>query len=154
MKLTLGDKTYESVINRKDFEKLVNTLLVRLRHPIERALRDAELMPEDLDSVILIGGATRMHVVRSVVSKMFGRMPNSNINPDEAVALGAAIQVALKERNQALNEVILTDVCPYSLGTNIDKEMGDGKYESGYFFPIIERNTPIPVSKVETLSTL
>lgn len=68
--------------------------------------------------------------------------------------MGAAIQVALKERNQALNEVILTDVCPYTLGTNISQDMGNGKYESGYFLPIIERNTPIPVSKVETLSTL
>ncbi|HEY9060771.1 MAG TPA: molecular chaperone HscC [Pseudobacteroides sp.] len=154
MAFTLNDKTYELIIDRGEYEKLVHPLLVRLRHPIERALRDAELMPEDLDSVILIGGATRMHVVRSVVSKMFGRLPNSSINPDEAVALGAAIQVALKERDQALNEVILTDVCPYTLGTNISQDMGNGKYESGYFLPIIERNTPIPVSKVETLSTL
>ncbi|KNY30319.1 molecular chaperone HscC [Pseudobacteroides cellulosolvens] len=154
MAFTINDKTYESVIDREEYEKLVQVLLIRLRHPIERALRDAELMPEDLDSVILIGGATRMHVVRSVVSKMLGRLPNSSINPDEAVALGTAIQVALKERNQALNEVILTDVCPYSLGTNIAKDMGGGKYETGYFLPIIERNTPIPVSKVETLSTL
>ncbi|MDP4181708.1 MAG: Hsp70 family protein, partial [Bacillota bacterium] len=154
MSFTFNGKSYETTINRSDYEKLSNNLLVRLRHPVERALRDAELMPMDLDSVILIGGATRMHIVRSAVSKMFGRLPNSNINPDEAVALGAAIQVALKERNEALNEVILTDVCPYSLGVNIAKNMGRGKHESGYFLPIIERNTPIPVSRVETLTTV
>ncbi|MDP4180575.1 MAG: molecular chaperone HscC, partial [Bacillota bacterium] len=144
MVYTVNNRTFETIIDRSDYEKLVNNLLIRLRHPIERALRDAELTPKDLDSIILIGGATRMHVVRSVVSKMFGRLPNSNINPDEAVALGAAIQVALKERNEALSEVILTDVCPYSLGVNIAKDMGNGKHESGYFLPIIERNTPIP----------
>jgi len=154
MVFTFNDKTLETIIDRVTYEKLANSLLLRLRHPIERALRDAELMPNDLDSVILIGGATRMHVVRSVVSKMFGRLPNSNINPDESVALGAAIQVALKERNQALSEVILTDVCPYSLGTDVVKHMGNGRLESGYFYPIIERNTPIPVSKVETFCTV
>lgn len=95
-----------------------------------------------------------MPLVKSVISKMFGRMPYANINPDETVALGAAIQVALKERNKALEEVILTDVCPYSLGTSVVQEFGDGKSESGYFFPIIERNTPIPVSKVERLYTV
>lgn len=63
-----------------------------------------------------------MPLVKSVISKMFGRMPYANINPDETVALGAAIQVALKERNKALEEVILTDVCPYSLGTSVVQE--------------------------------
>jgi molecular chaperone HscC len=150
----LNNDTLETKIDRADFEKLVSNLLIRLRHPIERALRDASLSPQDLDAIILIGGATRMPVVRSVVTKMFGKLPFSNINPDEAVALGAAIQVALKERNAALEEVILTDVCPYSLGTNVAKHIGNGNYESGYFLPIIERNTPIPVSRVESLCTI
>jgi len=154
MSIVIDDKPFETSIERNDFEKLVNPLLLRLRHPIERSLHDAELSPHALDAVILIGGATRMSVVRSVVSKMFGRLPYTNINPDEAVALGAAIQAALKERNEALNEVILTDVCPFSLGTNVAKHMGNGKHESGYFLPIIERNTPIPVSRVERLYTI
>lgn len=154
MCLSVNNNNYETVIDRNEFEKLVNPLLLRLRQPIERALRDADLTPKDIDAVVLIGGATRMPVVRTVVSKMFSRLPYSNINPDEAVALGAAIQVALKERNEYLSEVILTDVCPYSMGTNIAKSMGNGKHESGYFLPIIERNTPIPVSKAEILQTL
>ncbi|MHC2832042.1 molecular chaperone HscC [Bacillus sp. F9_6S_D1_P_5] len=154
MNVVIHNQTYETSINRGEFEKIVTPLLLRLRYPIERALRDASLNLNDLDAVILIGGATRMPLVKSVISKMFGRMPYANINPDETVALGAAIQVALKERNKALEEVILTDVCPYSLGTSVVQEFGDGKSESGYFFPIIERNTPIPVSKVERLYTV
>lgn len=154
IKLNHMDKVLETAIDRADFEKMANPLLIRLRQPIERALRDAGLMPQDLEAVILIGGATRMPVIRSAVSRMFGRLPFSNINPDEAVALGAAIQVALKERNSALEEVVLTDVCPYSLGVGIAENMGNGKYESGYFLPIIERNTTIPVSRVERLSTI
>ncbi|HEX3029194.1 MAG TPA: Hsp70 family protein [Clostridia bacterium] len=154
MSIVIEGKTFEATLDRNSYEKLVNPLLLRLRHPIERALHDASLSPRDLDAVILIGGATRMLVVRSVVSKMFGRLPFTNINPDEAVALGAAIQAALKERNQALNEVILTDVCPYSLGTDVVQMLGNGRHESGYFFPIIERNTPIPVSRVERLYTV
>lgn len=141
----------EAVFDRTEFEKLANPLMLRLRRPIERALRDADVLPQELDAVILIGGATRMPVIRSVVSRMFGRLPFTNINPDETVALGAAIQVALKERNSALEEVVLTDVCPYSLGVNVAENMGNGRYEEG---PIIERNTSIPVSRVERLSTV
>ncbi|MNZ88021.1 Chaperone protein HscC [compost metagenome] len=96
-----------------------------------------------------------MPVIRSVVSKMFGRLPFSEINPDEAVALGAAIQVALKERNQALSEVVLTDVNPYTLGINVSKRVGkEGHRESGYYYPIIERNMPIPISRVEDFYTI
>ncbi|MFZ5352354.1 MAG: molecular chaperone HscC [Bacillota bacterium] len=154
MSIIHSDSFYEQEISRDDFEKLVNPLLLRLRQPIERALRDAKLSPGDLDAVILIGGATRMPIIRSTVTKMFGRLPYANINPDEAVALGAAIQAALKERNEALSEVILTDVCPYTLGTNVAKLVGSGYHESGYFLPIIERNSPIPVSRVERLYTI
>lgn len=111
--------------------------MLRLRQPIERALRDADLHPKDIDSVILIGGATKMPIIRTSISRMFGKIPYTNINPDEAVALGTAIQVALKERNTALEEVILTDVCPYSLGVNVAERMNDGQYASDYFLPII-----------------
>lgn len=154
MKITINNMAVETRFTRTQFEKLSSHLLLRIRYPIERALRDAALSPEDLDAVILIGGATRMPLIKSVISKMFGRMPYANINPDETVALGAAIQVALKERDKALEEIILTDVCPYTLGTNVVEDLGNGKQESGYFFPIIERNTPIPNSKIERLYTV
>ena len=154
MTFTYRGLTLTREISRPEYEKLVTPLLLRLRQPIERSMRDADLRPSDLDAVILIGGATRMQIIKSVVGKMFGKLPYSNINPDEAVALGAAIQVALKERNESLEEIILTDVCPYTLGTAVVKEITDGKYEPGYYLPIIERNTPIPVSRMERLSAI
>lgn len=146
--------TYTFKLSRGDFERIAGPLLLRLRHPIERALRDAELTPNDLDATILIGGATRMPLIRSIVAKIFGKMPYTQINPDEAVALGAAIQVALKQRNDDLKEVILTDVCPYTLGIETAKALDGGRHESGHFSPIIERNTPIPVSRVERYTTI
>ncbi|MFD3259653.1 molecular chaperone HscC [Paenibacillus lentus] len=154
MTFTLDDTTYEMRLDRDEFEKIAAQLMLRLRHPIERALRDAALSPRDMDAVILIGGATRMPIIKSIVSKMFGRLPFAGVNPDETVALGAAIQVALKERNESLKEVVLTDVCPYTLGTDTSKRLGNNQYDHGHFSPIIERNTPIPVSKVQTYYTL
>lgn len=154
MSVAFDGTSYETTIDRALFEKLSQPLMLRLRQPIERALRDANLHVDEIDAVILIGGATRMPMIKTVVSKIFGRLPFLSINPDEAVALGAAVQVALKERNEAVQELILTDVCPFSLGTNVVKELKKGDFESGYFFPIIDRNTPIPVSKVERLFTV
>lgn len=154
MHLKSDGSTLELHINRTEYEKLAQPLLLRLRQPIERALRDASLTPADLDAIILIGGATRMPLIRNVIARMFGRIPYSNIHPDETVALGAAIQTALKQRNQALEEIILTDVCPYTLGTSVVRELGGGQYSDGHFLPIIERNTPIPVSRVERLYTV
>ncbi|GIN71792.1 molecular chaperone HscC [Bacillus sp. J14TS2] len=154
MSVTIDGEIFETKIKKAEFEKLSQQLLLRLRYPIERALRDAELSADDMDAVILIGGATRMPLIKSVIVKMFGRIPYAHIHPDEAVALGTAIQIALKERDKSLEEVILTDVCPYTLGTHVVEELGQGKKETGYYFPIIERNTPIPVSRVEKLYTV
>lgn len=154
MTFTLEESNYEVSINKLQFEKLADKLLLKLSHPVERALMDAEISPREVDAVILIGGATRMPIIKNIVGKMFGKLPYSNINPDEAVALGAAIQVALKERNEALSEVILTDVCPYTLGIEIAKQKNKNAFEAGYFSPIIERNTPIPVSRVESFVTV
>ncbi|MFD0589719.1 molecular chaperone HscC [Paenibacillus sp. GCM10027627] len=155
MRYETAEQTYEVAVNYSQFEKLVTSLIMRLRNPIERALNDVSLSPKDLDTVILIGGATRMQLIKSVVGKMFGQFPFSNINPDEAVALGAAVQAALKSRDRALNEMILTDVCPYTLGIEVSKSADESeRYESGYFSPIIERNNPIPISRVERYNTL
>lgn len=154
MKLILEGKVYESVISPNDFENIVERLIFRLCHPIERALRDASLHPEELNFIILVGGATRMPVVKSAVGKILKQLPYSNINPDEAIALGAAVQAALIEQNEFLQEVIMTDVCPYTLGTAVSRKIKEDNYESGFFLPIIQRNTSIPVSRVERLYTI
>jgi len=148
MSCVIGGESYVCEIDTDHFEKISQPLLKRLRHPIERALKDSKLRPGDLDEIILVGGASRMPVVHSLVSRMFGRSPSYHLNPDEVVASGAGIQAALKERHEFLKEVVLTDVCPYSLGTEI--AIGD---KAGYFSPIIERNTVIPVSRVSRYYT-
>jgi len=141
------------VVRRADFEEGCAPLLQRLRHPIERALMDARLRPEELDEVVLVGGATRMPMVRQLVTRLFGRLPLRTINPDETVARGAAIQAALKSRDAALDEVVLTDVMPYSLGLRIGEEV-NGQFYGNRFEPIIERNTPVPVSRMENFTTV
>lgn len=140
---------YAVEVDESELERLCAGLLKRLRDPVERALRDANLRPAELASVVLAGGATRMPAVRRMVARMFGRFPSCDINPDEVVALGAAVQAGLKMRDAALDEVVMTDVAPYSLGISVAVEMGDGSCSSGHFDPIIERNTPVPVSRVK-----
>ncbi|WP_298212668.1 molecular chaperone HscC [Acidovorax sp.] len=130
-------------------EHACSGLLKRLRIPVERALRDANLRSAMLDNIVLAGGATRMPMVRRLVTTMFGRFPAIDFNPDEVVALGAAVQAGLKAKDVALREVVMTDVSPYSLGVSVSKHMPDGSSTSGHFDPIIERNTTVPVSRVK-----
>lgn len=138
--------------SRQDFEKITADLLSRLRLPLERALKDADIHGDDLDAVVLVGGASRMPIIRSMVSKMLGKIPRSHMNPDEIVALGAAVQAALIDGDKSLAEVVMTDVAPYTLGVGVVNE--SGFYESGNLFhPIIDRNSPVPISRVDTLWT-
>lgn len=146
-------KEYSLRIDKTAWEQLAQPLLVRLRRPVERALHDAGLKPSELDGIVMIGGATRMPLVKHTVGRMFGQIPYVTINPDETVALGAAIQAALKQRDQALDEIVLTDVCPYTLGTDVLTRNENGQAIGVQYFPIIERNTPIPVSRVERVQT-
>lgn len=140
---------YALTLDEATLERVCAALLQRLRDPVERALRDAKLRTTELDNVILAGGATRMPVVRRLVARMFGRLPACDINPDEVVALGAAVQAGLKMRDAALDEVVMTDVSPYSLGIEVSMQLGDRSYSYGHFDPIVERNTPVPVSRVK-----
>ncbi|MDO7841680.1 Hsp70 family protein [Sphingomonas immobilis] len=154
MRVMWGETPYEMEVQTTAFEVAAAPLVERLREPVLRALRDSELRPEGLSDIILIGGATRMPLVRRAVARMFGRFPNATVNPDEAVALGAAVQAGLKARDAALKEVVVTDVCPYSLGVNISRAIPGGGFEHGIFAPILERNTVIPASRVHSFVTL
>jgi molecular chaperone HscC len=141
-------------VNEEAFAELCEPLLARLGAPIELALRDARIRAGELDEVVLVGGATRMPIVRKMVARMFGRLPSVHLNPDEVVALGAAVQAGLKSRDGALGEIVMTDVCPYTLGTEVAEVFGKGHVRDGYFMPIIERNTTIPASRVERVWTI
>ena len=154
IKCKIKDKLLDYTLKIDDYERDCQSLISKLRRPIERALSDPKIKASEIDSIVLVGGATKLPIIRTFVSKLFGRIPSVNINPDEAVALGAGIQAAMKERNRHLKEIVLTDVCPYTLGTDISIRKPDGYYEPGHFCPIIERNTVIPVSKSERLYTI
>jgi molecular chaperone HscC len=144
-----ADKAFEWSLDEAAAVKIWEPLLARLRAPIEQALRDARLKPRDLDSLVLVGGATRMPAVQQMVATLFGRLPYRHLDPDTIVALGAATQAACKARDGAVEELILTDVCPYTLGIATMR----GEDIKGAFSPIIERNTIIPTSRVERYYT-
>jgi len=143
-------KAYNLDVSEAMLEQSCASLLARLRDPVERALRDSDLRPAQLDNIVLAGGATRMPVVRRMVARMFGRFPAVDLNPDEVVALGAAVQAGLKMKDAALEEIVMTDVAPYSMGIEVMRALPDGSRSSGHFDPIIERNSVIPVSRMQT----
>ena len=150
-KCKINDVLYEYEINVDDYEKSCQILLNKIKKPIERSLKDANIKLSDIEEVILVGGATKLSIVRRFVSRLFGRLPNTSINPDEVVAIGATTQAAMKERNEAVKEMILTDVCPFTLGTEVVVTRAGGIKESGHYLPIIERNSVIPISRTERL---
>ena len=154
MSLLYQEENKEAEITYKEYEEACNELLMKIREPVKKSLADAGLKLGDIDEVILIGGATRLSIVRDFLIRLFRKFPDTHLNPDETVALGAAIQAAMKERREEVKEVILTDVCSFTLGTEVVVEYEEGKFEDGRFCPIIERNTIIPASHTERLYTV
>ena len=148
----LDGKPHAMPLTLQQYELACAPLLERLRKPVERSLRDAKVSLEEIDRIVLVGGATRSPVIRRFVERLFGQKPSLRIDPDVAVALGAALQCAMKERNREVQEVVLTDVCPFTLGTEVVADNGIFE-EAGHYLPIIERNTTIPVSRTQTVCT-
>ncbi|EJN1529359.1 molecular chaperone HscC [Salmonella enterica subsp. enterica serovar Infantis] len=143
------ERALESTFYDDELEALWLPLLNRLRTPIEQALRDSRLKPEQIDSLVLVGGASQMPLVQRIAVRLFGKLPYQSYDPSTIVALGAATQAACRLRHEDVEEVILTDICPYSMGVEVNRQG-----VPGIFSPIIERNTTVPVSKVETYSTM
>ncbi|WP_282244663.1 molecular chaperone HscC [Stenotrophomonas sp. PS02300] len=153
VQLRLESHDLEWELDEPGFAQLSEPLLQRMRAPIERAMRDAKLKPADLDDIVLVGGAVRMPMVARLVTRMFNRLPLRHIHPDQAIALGATVAAGLKDRAQSLEEVVLTDVCPYTLGTQIAHRVGN-QVQTGYFHPIIPRNSVVPISREDQLFPL
>jgi len=137
-----GPKHLQVTITKAKFEELIDDLVTRCRKPVEQALSDAGFSPSDIDEVVLVGGSTRVPKVREMVQSIFGKAPHQGVNPDEVVALGAAIQGSVLAGDRT--DVLLLDVTPLTLGIET---------EGGVLTPIVERNTTIPVEKTQVFST-
>jgi molecular chaperone DnaK len=138
-----GPKHLQLTITRARFEQLIQPLVEKTRQPVIDALKDADLKPEQIDEVVLVGGSTRVPMVQKLVKELFGgKEPNKSVNPDEVVAIGAAIQGAIA--TGAVKDILVLDATPLSLGVET---------YGGVMTTLISRNTTIPTSKKETFST-
>lgn len=137
-KLYLEDQEYEMKLTNQQLIDISKDLFTRMTKPLQKALNDSELEVDDIDSVILVGGSSKMPVVRHFINSLFDTEVLCDSNPDEIVAIGAGVVAGIKTRNSEVKDLILSDICPFSLGVGI---VGD------VFSPIIERNQVLPCSK-------
>lgn len=149
LSLSLAGQERNWTLTEAWFQKQITPLLLRVRKPIEQALSDASIRGSEIDEVILVGGATKSRHFRDTVARLFGRFPAWNIDPDLVVCIGTGVQAGLVAKDAGLDDVVLTDVCPYTLGTEVNGPNGVG----GHFLPIIERNSVVPISVVRTVQT-
>jgi len=151
----LGEEARDLHLTREAFEEMTQVLLTRMKLPLQRAISDAGLTANQIDRIVLVGGATRMSPVRNLITKLFRRFPEHSLDPDTVVALGAGVQAGLVERDAALDDIVMTDVCPFTLGYETSQRHGEhGPIENGLFSPLIERNTTIPVSRNHVIETI
>jgi molecular chaperone HscC len=145
--------TIEETLTRADAEAAWGPLLERIRAPILRALRDVSIAPAAIDEVLLVGGSSRMPCVGRLAAQIFGRLPLRALPPDEAIAMGAAVQAALKSNDASVEDMVVTDVAPFTLGIAAVADFG-GARASGLFAPILERGTVNPASREKQFFTV
>ncbi len=144
----------EAELGREDLERLIGSMVRGTLGPVDAALRDAKLDRGAIQEVLLVGGSSRIPLVEQLLAEHFGRPPRRTVHPDEAIALGAAVQAALKGRTapQGAAGLLVTDVCPFTLGVEAAAD-ANGVLVPGVFSPIIARNATIPISRTETYAT-
>jgi molecular chaperone DnaK len=139
-----GPQHFTTTLTRAKFESLIDNIINRTLVPCESALKKANIKKEEIDEVILVGGSTRIPAIQNAVENFFGKAPNRSVNPDEAVACGAAIQGAILNGDKGVGDILLLDVIPLSLGILV---------EGGIMSKLIESNTTIPTTKSEVFTT-
>ena len=141
-------------VSREDFRAATADLTGRLWPVVRRCLRDAGVTAKHLSNVLLVGGASRMPLIFEGIRDVLQKEPQANLDPDRVVALGAAVQQALCEGSEDVGDLVLTDVCPHTLGVMVSKQLAPGHHDPGYFEPVIDRNTTVPVSRSKNFNTL
>lgn len=140
--------------SRSQFIELIDSLLLETLASVKRVLQESDLKPSDINEILLVGGSTRIPRVREIIRDYFDKEPRTDVHPDEAVALGAAVQAGLKSGALAESGLIATDVAPFSMGIAVLKEWKGHQVRPGGFHVIIPRNTTIPVTRSDTFSTV
>lgn len=149
LSMTIDDKEYSSYVSNKKIIDISCELFARIEEPFTKALRDSNKTIDDIDDVILVGGSSKMPVIRAYVKHLFKREPLIDIDPDQIVGYGAGIQAGIKERNINVKDILLTDVCPFSLGiATVGDEILENKFSA-----IIDRNSILPTSIAQIYTT-
>lgn len=142
----------DATLTQEEFVKLIEPLLSETEEKLRQVLKDASLDPKDIDEVLLVGGSTRIPHIHELITSFFNKAPKNDVNPDEAVALGAGVQAGLKSGALSNSGLIVTDVAPFSMGISVLERM-QRRAKPGAFHAIIPRNTTIPVTRTEGFST-
>lgn len=151
MSVSIGPDSYMASLTSKKLVEISANLFKRIEEPIRRALHDASMTVMDIDYVVMVGGSSKMLTVSKYIEQLVGREMKSNIDPDKVVGIGAGVVAGIKSRDEDIKDTILTDVCPFTLGTNI---INYAKHDDPLFSPIIERNSVLPTSHMERYYTV
>ncbi|MEN8904740.1 MAG: Hsp70 family protein [Clostridiales bacterium] len=144
---------YNLEITNNLLSKISLDLLLKMKVPILKVFNDSKINLNDINDIVLVGGTTNMPIIKDFIRNIFDRNPISFKNPDEIVAMGVGICTGIEEKNEVFNDIVLIDVCPFTLGTDISDEDSNGITKDGIFSPIIKRNTIIPCSETESYDT-
>ncbi len=150
MIINFNDESYSLVLDNQKLLQITASLFERIENPIIKAMKGAEIMSDDISEIILVGGSSHMLLVKKFLENLFKREIRVSISPDTAVAIGVGIAAGIKERKDDIKDMILTDICPFTLGTNI---INRDDYNHDLFQPMIERNSTLPASYESTFYT-
>lgn len=151
VKTVIDDKSIDGKMSRKRLIEISSEIFYKIRNLISKILRDSDIALDEIDNVLLVGGSSNMKVVQDYISYITGKNLLYNFKPDMLVGLGVGMVAGIKERNEKLTDIVMTDVCPFSMGVNIHNKANS---EESIFSPIIQRNTTLPVSRVSEYVTV